>query len=359
MFILGAGFSKSAGLPLGTELTDILIQAIELQLDSPAQDNEQLEWIRDFRGRLHALEGGSTAINVEQLFDYAHHDAEMWRMDQQRVRVGRGDGPATPWNHARMIDHVLGLLQEQVSRVILERQRDATVSAIVGFAQQLRAGDGVITFNYDTLVENALDECKTTWSHGLQDLKEEPHVVVLKMHGSADWFQFERGNPLPGFTRLYSKTDENASDDNIPDEYEYRAELWRADTTCALDNALERYHGISDRYSFPGIVGLGGFKPLHKLVGSGLTWSRAGGALREAKQIIVIGFSLSPYDGMARLCFADAMNDRKRQNNLPKEVRLIDPNADLLAVNYKNVFQVPMLFDTRACQDVNWPNLLV
>ncbi|MEJ2121300.1 MAG: SIR2 family protein [Alphaproteobacteria bacterium] len=69
----------------------------------------------------------------------------------------------------------------------------------IEFARRLEPNDTVITFNYDTMLERALDEVrkpfrlfatrlKTVNEFGgiVDDIQDE--VVVLKVHGSIDWF---------------------------------------------------------------------------------------------------------------------------------------------------------------------------
>ena len=71
------------------------------------------------------------------------------------------------------------------------------------FALRLQAKDVVITFNYDTLLERALDVVKKPYrlfptryasvhqySAIVGDDRDE--VIVLKMHGSVDWFDRKR-----------------------------------------------------------------------------------------------------------------------------------------------------------------------
>ena len=52
------------------------------------------------------------------------------------------------------------------------------------FAKLLGAGDAVITFNWDLLVEEALYDLNKEWEYKLTD----GAISILKPHGSLDWF---------------------------------------------------------------------------------------------------------------------------------------------------------------------------
>ena len=65
------------------------------------------------------------------------------------------------------------------------------------FAQRLRPRDVVITFNYDTLLEDMLDELDIPYRFVLfvepgatllETILDTTEIVILKMHGSIDWF---------------------------------------------------------------------------------------------------------------------------------------------------------------------------
>jgi len=354
-FVLGAGFSKAAGMPLSTELTAKLVREARL-----GSRGEHGRYLRNLMRSIVKISGGPTGLNVEQLFDYAKLDAEMRKMAQQRCPVGRRYG-CTPYNKAEMIEGLLRKLHDSLVRVILKEQKRAAIRRIQQFTRHLHPGDGIITFNYDTLVERCLDSHQVSWHHGLDDQKEDPYrVVVLKMHGSIDWIVAPRNQKMPKtFNLLFSKTDENARRGRQvpPEEIEYHCQLWRVpfDHVGPLD---EMCHGLSTFELWQGVAGLGSFKPLHQLPGSGLTWARARGALSEAEEIYVIGFSMSPFDGMACLAFLEAIKRRTPRRRNPKRVCLIDPHADELAERYLGVFGPSLTLIKKGAQDVDWSTLL-
>ena len=76
VFILGAGFSKMAGMPLATDLTNRLG-------DKFRKDDlkDALEWLGYLQQRIEWLgDGKSKGINIEEVFDLARFDIEFWKM---------------------------------------------------------------------------------------------------------------------------------------------------------------------------------------------------------------------------------------------------------------------------------------
>jgi hypothetical protein len=109
-----------------------------------------------------------------------------------------------------------------------------------------------------------------------------------------------------------------------------------------------------------GIAGLGRYKPLDQMPGTGEVWHNAGRALYKADEIYAIGFSLSPYDTMARLHFAGAMCERAKKNRLPQKITLIDPSTnDSLEADYRAVFgrQTPLEAVQKRAEEVDWAGL--
>ncbi len=214
VFVLGAGFSKPAGMPDATELTSLLLNA------DLSRSNEDFQgWIKDLTARIANLEndrstGGQFVPNIEQLFEVARFDRELWRMKQQALNVDRTAGE-TYHAKAESITAWLSYMEEDLVGVLLEEQKKATQENLDSFVKQLRTGDIVLTFNYDTLLENRIKEAGKTWSHGF---KREPpgDVVVLKLHGSLDWWMLHRDrlnkdrldkNEFEKFTLLFKKKD--------------------------------------------------------------------------------------------------------------------------------------------------------
>lgn len=354
-FILGAGFSKQAGMPLATELTSLILKGTDLK------DLEEMQsWLADFRQRLSAAEGSGggasgLVLNVEQMFDFAAYDAELWRMRQQLCPVGRGHR-GSPWSKADAISTWLGLIEEQLAHVLWDRQKEADLTRIRRFAKELQESDVVLTFNYDTLLESALFAEGKAWNHGFES-EGAAGVRVLKMHGSVDWILLKRRPEmeLEKFVRLFSKTDTNVEEhggQTQVDELEYAWELWRAKDTATCAAVLDMDGiGLSNFEYLLGLAGLGRYKPLHQLPGSARTWFSAFDALRNAHEAYVIGFSLSPYDTLARFHFASVMRERK----VPlQRACIVDPCAERLQLSFERLFDTRVDIFAKAAEQVDW-----
>jgi SIR2-like domain len=89
-----------------------------------------------------------------------------------------------------------------IGQILTERTPniDNIPSSYIDCAKRLQAYDTLITFNYDILLERALEATSVPYRlfpdrfesvsqfSATVDAREETEVVVLKMHGSVDWF---------------------------------------------------------------------------------------------------------------------------------------------------------------------------
>jgi hypothetical protein len=187
----------------------------------------------------------------------------------------------------------------------------------------------VVTFNYDTLVERALSEVDKTWNHGTGPEGDEG-ISVYKLHGSIDWIVAHRNDPISDMDSLFEKKNANRSDENTG-HVEDDCQLWRWRTP----DQLQEWISGQDLQCVPneasprvvGIAGLGAYKQLHQIPGLGRVWVRGMKAVYEADHCVVVGFSMSDFDVMAQMQFADIA--RKRQDDgRPLEVTVIDPSMN-------------------------------
>lgn len=185
VIFLGAGFSAPAGLPLGAELFQSVRDGIthEQGRDNHVERDlaRYIEYLDDCSGRSHRPEH----IDYEQFLAFL--DTEHY------LRLKGKDTWSDEGNESQL------MLRRGIARVLIDRSPDRSPPLYQDFARRLDTTDMIFTFNYDTLLEQALDDVgvayrlfpdrftEIDWSSATTDnsLKE---VVVIKLHGSIDWF---------------------------------------------------------------------------------------------------------------------------------------------------------------------------
>jgi len=295
-FILGAGFSKQVGLPLATELTELLTAKFR-QIED---DDDAIAWFDNLKRRIRRV-NQDRVVGIEEVFHYAQFDVEIWKMKQQLCQVGRLNG-STPRNTAEGIEAILSNMEYDLVEVIYNKQQEAqgALEKIDRFTEQLTEKDTVITFNYDTLVEDSITGMNKLWNHGLETKKGG--TTILKMHGSIDWLVCKRGEAdrCKNLTLLFQKKDDNRSDSSSTGsagESEYDDELARIERD-RLGTWIEGRDIQKGSWKSTGIAGLGSYKQLHKLPGSAMVWAEAAKSLHKCDEIFIIGFSFSLFDTM-------------------------------------------------------------
>lgn len=339
VFILGAGFSKPAGMPLATQLLPLLVEQLKL--------DEMRPWLDGLQERLAWLDNGkqqtdSLAMNIEEVFHIAHFDIEVHRLKQQLAPVGRFDGCGTPWSQAESIEAWLTYLEEALRDVILERDSASDLTPINHWAETVSEHDSVLTFNYDTLVERALTGLNKPCNHGIGS-DGDSKIPVFKLHGSIDWIVAHRLESFHELDLLFDKQNTNRSQGNTG-HIEDDCRLWR----CRSRDQLSRWIRGRDWQEIPpgavqrtvGIAGLGAYKELHRIPGLGAVWARGMQALYQADLAVVVGFSMSDFDTMAQMQFAEVAQARHRDQR-PLRVIVIDPFADKAYKDrFRRVFRV-------------------
>ena len=351
VFILGAGFSKPAGMPLATELLPLLVS--KLQLD------EMREWLDGLCQRLAWLSGSdqqrqSFTLNIEQVFHYAYFDIEVFRLRQHLAPVGRRNGPGTPWNQSESIGSWLSYLEDALRDVVSQRDDNSDLTPITRWAQTVKEHDAVLTFNYDTLAERTLTESGKAWYHGME-CEAGNGTPVFKLHGSIDWIVAHRTEKFSKLDLLFDKANANRSDGDTG-HVEDDCRLWRCQTAEQRQNWIKGRDLQSGTWKTVGIAGLGAYKELHQIPGLGRVWKRGMQALYHADRVVVVGFAMSDFDAMAQMQFAEVAPARRREGR-PLPVTVVDPYADRAnKERFRRVFR-SVEFVPRKHEDFGWSNL--
>ena len=186
IIILGAGFSKLAGLPLASELFTEVVNTIESQHGKDTKFHVDLENYIEYR------------IACDKEFDANNIDMEefMSYLDIEHFLELRG---SKAWSDEGNESQIM--IRKAIGKVIHSRtpQSDSLPDAYYKFANNLSLNDIVITLNYDIILERALEHIGKPYRLFPQRFKEigrgsnivdsdVKEVTILKLHGSVDWF---------------------------------------------------------------------------------------------------------------------------------------------------------------------------
>lgn len=198
IYVLGAGFSRAAGLPLATELWDEVCDRGLGMTGRASKFKNDLDDFIEFKSRCDREALTYETINFEEFLGF---------LDIEHFLGLRG---SETWSdHGNEGQIVVKTLIGQILSE-LTPHKDQIPQLYIDFVRRLRPGDTIITFNYDILLERALEQAgvryrlfrdryKNVRRHSAEiDLDIDlADVVVLKMHGSIDWF-----DKLPFLNRI-------------------------------------------------------------------------------------------------------------------------------------------------------------
>lgn len=202
-FLLGAGCSRKAGLPLMPELTEKVLEHDKIG----EKTKELLDTIRE-------LFSGAEGATIE---DYMSEIVDLLAVAERRTERGATQSKISVGDQKRdsaELQAALDEIKQAISSVLGEKEVDVTthrqfVRAIHRSLQAGKAGRHVDYFvlNYDTLIEDALGLERVTYFDGFTGAAtgwwepstfwtDEEAARVFKIHGSIDWCLLE-GDSLP------------------------------------------------------------------------------------------------------------------------------------------------------------------
>lgn len=177
MFILGAGFSRPAGLPLAKELLDSVRREVRTRLpDSGKRDRALEQEIREWT-ELYPCK----PVDLESVMAYSHRKHYLQLL-----------GSREPYEHGSVS---IVAARRAIQRILIDCTPIDVPALYQNFANHLTPNDLVLTFNYDTLLEQSLDAIGKPYSltpeWWLERGSSESgynYVDLLKLHGSIDWY---------------------------------------------------------------------------------------------------------------------------------------------------------------------------
>ncbi len=299
LFILGAGFSAPAGLPLAKSLLERVREDVRGNFRDfgweGSLEQEIGEWASLYPGQ---------SIDLERVLAYSHrkHYLRLLGSDEYFEHGSRSIAAA----------------RTAIQRILIQATPSDTPTLYRDFAERLCPNDVVLTFNYDTLLEQALDDIGKPYTLTPEWwLKTDPggfepkFVDLLKLHGSIDWYDryyhddamrwhTEEGHDVPNRDPIFGPSP------SVPSE-----PLSRGPTEAFGSHILPRVFRVPNHTEYfpigggPGATNVVPFvlPPAYdKLLGYDAIldlWENLHRTLGAFSSIVIIGYSFPSYDSYA------------------------------------------------------------
>jgi hypothetical protein len=291
VFVFGAGASLHAGYPLASRLGAALHEWV--CKTKPANHDFRLDL--DQIGNLY-----SGLENIEQVLT----DLEESLPGSLAAQIQRP-----------LRARLLASLRYAIREYFNDLQGAPSCPYALFARQSVRAGDVIITFNYDIACERELKRAGLweisdgySFSIGLKEI-ESSKLKVLKLHGSINWW----GIIFGGNTRGASVSTDHGSLGRRPTIF-FRSDfesLGYPDQLCDPECL-----GIVQSAGIPAIIMPTYKKRFFEQTSLGREWepfwrslwSRAGNALAVAEHITIIGYSMADADREARMLLLEKSN---------------------------------------------------
>lgn len=187
IFILGAGFSVPARLPLGGELFKLVKQQIEKSEGLETKFHQSLDEFVQYKTNKDNIQCNVDDVDLEEFMSFL--DIEHF------LKLEGSDTFSEHGNAAQLY------IKRYIGKVIQNRTptADNLPEEYYEFAKKLQPHDIVITLNYDIILERALEYIGKPYRLFLNRLESigetsstidnsKHEVTILKLHGSVDWF---------------------------------------------------------------------------------------------------------------------------------------------------------------------------
>ncbi len=332
VYILGAGYSHDAGLPLVSEFTNRMRDAFEsFERQGKRAERDAIGTVLEFRRQ---ATGAAERVplnleNIEEVFSLAAATGDV-SLNRSAALAIAATLDFAKTSAVPTIERAFILLGNRVpDGWTIEREGnwgprkgvycgcsryDLFALTMSGFPEErgLNRADSVITFNYDTLVEDSLHRLQIPFSYGfdqnLPDFDNSARCVrvaasdptsaaaihVLKPHGSINWaVQTDREKP-----KVFGTYEQLRSDGLNP---------LLAPPTWSKNPAVL----LSD------------------------VWDNAVSAIRSATRIAIIGYSIPPMDLHFKYLLAAGL----KNNNSLRDVFFVNPQARTLESRVESVFR--------------------
>ena len=293
VFVLGAGFSAAAGVPLTQELLRLTMD--KLRSESPGiftrvngcaktcfqRDNREIDYSHvDFSGLC-------TFLEYMELQEYA--GLQRWSERGSREKLA---------------------LRFYLSKVIAQRTPpgDQIPKLYLDFAAQLHRGDIVLSFNWDCLLEAALERVGNPYTYDFG----KSGIYLCKLHGSTNW---HLGEPKKSksISWLPLQLGKASGEQDV---------WWTKELA-----SWEAWDFRSPLAEVEPFLVLPGYGKAHDVRSIALLWYRPEFAFAATHDIYIIGLSLSPDDFFIGSFFLDNLPYVGSYTGVPgREILIVNPD---------------------------------
>lgn len=312
LFVLGAGFSAGAAIPMTNEL---LKGAIKLMKEEALPIYQRIE-----NSAKICFENDKALDNQEldfygfvKLSSFLHYiDMRNWGGSERWSAAGDRETLTFKYFIAKYIAQIP---LEEIPDVYLE------------FAKQLDCYDIVMTFNWDCLLEKALDRVGKKYLYNPKERdfccpKKQKMPLICKMHGSIHW-TLPHGS-IPD-ERIYKPM---SFEQNFEAETIYYSDTLKNNSQTWKNNDWLLSSNFSNKYRVQPYIILPGIGKTYDVRKLSYYWDRPQAAFFSVKDVYFIGFSASEDDFFVRFMISEALPLGER-GDFDRKVIIINPDSEV------------------------------
>ena len=287
VFVLGAGFSKHAGLPL---VDNLFKETLEFAENNTEYNKANLDMITEALNLTYPFPDNHVGcLNIEDFLSVLVAFQDLWKSND-----------ATRANYFNEVYRLtlIALIEYMWSKIT-----EANVALVSKFLK-VAQGDTIITLNWDTLIEKAAEESVLKY-HLLSDLDtNDGGFLYLKLHGSMNWIELD-------------------------DEFTHHPELFDKIGRLHIFKGLDKIDFFMPLNRPPAMVPPTLWKNYDVLQGF---WHEALTEIRAADEVVIIGYSFPYFDFPIRALTRSSLNEKRRSIDQPsdkKTIRVINPDKHI------------------------------
>jgi hypothetical protein len=321
VFILGAGASAACGIAVAR---DILREAMQRLAK---RDAELAEKVHDL---LHYLYPGFS----EDLSNYPNVEDFLNLIEMAKEFHTEAYKESRRWSEARLqeaADITLRAITEYIWEFMADSDRRRVLFALVH--ELVRPGDVVVSFNWDFMIDLALEDLDENSSPVYSYSSAFDSVVLLKPHGSIDWFEKSK---LPRDKKLLKEMQHRATGVCFYPYFQLaqNPDLLKYPSFIVPPLSVKKFGGFLRR-----------------------VWKDVDRAVATAKELYIIGYSLPREDQFARLVIGRAIqrnNANRKEGHKRLPVIVVNPDEGAIATFTKLVGSGAQFFQTSLKDYVTW-----